>query len=58
MIAVAAFVLSAAVTVWVYAGYPLEKRFGLGREAGLFCVTEVHTSEDIERLAEALEEAL
>jgi glycine dehydrogenase subunit 1 len=40
----------------VLAGYPLEKEFGLN--AGLYCVTEVHTREDIEHLAEALEEAL
>jgi glycine dehydrogenase subunit 1 len=38
------------------AGFPLEKEFGLN--AGLYCVTEVHTTEDIERLADALEEAL
>jgi len=40
----------------VLAGYPLEKEFGLN--AGLYCVTEVHTRDDIERLADALEEAL
>ncbi len=42
----------------VLAGYPLERAFGLGPEAGLFCVTEVHTRDDIERLAVALEGAL
>lgn len=42
----------------VLAGYPVGKEFGLGVQAGLFCVTEVHTREDIERLASALEEAL
>jgi glycine dehydrogenase subunit 1 len=42
----------------VLAGYPIEKEFALGAQAGLFCVTEVHTREDIERLAGALEEAL
>jgi glycine dehydrogenase subunit 1 len=42
----------------VLAGYPLEKELGLGKEAGLFCVTEVHTRDDIERMARALEEAL
>ena len=40
----------------VLAGYPIEK--ALGVRAGLYCVTEVHTRDDIERLAEALEEAL
>src|SRR5271157_947439 len=40
----------------VLAGYPLEKEFGLN--AGLYCVTEVHTKDDIERLADALKEAL
>ena len=41
----------------VLAGYPLK---GLlpGAEAGLYCVTEVHTKDDIERLAMALEEAV
>jgi glycine dehydrogenase subunit 1 len=42
----------------ILAGYPLDKRFGLKAEAGLFCVTEVHTSDDIEKLADALEGAL
>ena len=42
----------------VLAGYPIQKSFGLGKEAGLYCVTEVHTREDIERLAAALEEAV
>ena len=41
----------------VLAGYPVQKDFGLG-EAGLYCVTEVHTRADIERLAAALEEAV
>jgi len=40
----------------VLAGYPLEKELGVN--AGLYCVTEVHTQDDIERLAEALEGAL
>jgi glycine cleavage system P protein (glycine dehydrogenase) subunit 1 len=40
----------------VLAGSPLEKEFGFN--AGLYCVTEVHTRDDIERLADALEEAL
>lgn len=42
----------------VLAGYPLDKSFGLGVEAGLFCVTELHTAADIELLADALEEVL
>jgi len=40
----------------VLGGYPLSG-FRLGREAGLFCVTEVHTHADIELLAAALGEA-
>ncbi len=39
----------------VLGGYPVDRRFNLEREAGLFCVTEVHTAEDIERLAAAVE---
>ena len=42
----------------VLAGYPISKSFGLGTEAGSFCVTEVHTRKDIERLADALAESL
>jgi glycine dehydrogenase subunit 1 len=42
----------------VLAGYPVERSLGLGVEAGIYCVTEVHTSEDIDRLAAALEGAL
>jgi len=42
----------------VLAGYPIQRSFGLGVEAGLYCVTEVHTTGDIERLAAALEEAV
>jgi glycine dehydrogenase subunit 1 len=42
----------------VLAGYPVPSSFGLGAEAGSFCVTEVHTPEDIERLASALEGSL
>ena len=41
----------------VLAGYPVQKAFGVG-EAGLYCVTEVHTVDDIERLAGALEEVV
>ncbi|MDG6954177.1 MAG: aminomethyl-transferring glycine dehydrogenase subunit GcvPA [Nitrososphaerota archaeon] len=42
----------------ILAGYPIGSEFGLRAEAGLFCVTEVHTRDDIERLAGALERAL
>ena len=42
----------------VLAGYPIQRSFGLGAEAGLYCVTEVHTREDIDSLAGALEEAI
>ncbi len=42
----------------ILGGYPVAKSFGLGVQAGSFCVTEVHTSEDIERLVAALEEVL
>ena len=42
----------------ILAGYPVPRAFGLGAEAGLYCVTEVHTRVDIERLAGALEEAI
>ena len=42
----------------VLGGYPVDGSFGLGREAGSFCVTEVHTRADIERLAHALERSL
>jgi hypothetical protein len=36
----------------------LDGRFKLGKEAGLFCVTEVHTAEDIDRLVAAVEAAV
>jgi len=42
----------------ILAGHPLEREFGLGPRIGLFCVTEVHDSEDIERLTVALQEAI
>jgi glycine cleavage system P protein (glycine dehydrogenase) subunit 1 len=42
----------------ILAGYPLPRSMGVGAEAGLFCVTEVHSRGDIEKLAAALEEAL
>ncbi|MBI3116189.1 MAG: aminomethyl-transferring glycine dehydrogenase subunit GcvPA [Thaumarchaeota archaeon] len=37
----------------VLAGYPISKDFGVG-EAGLYCVTEVHSSDDINRLVTAM----
>jgi len=40
------------------AGHPIYRSFGLGVEAGLYCVTEVHNHDDIERLAVSLEEVL
>ena len=42
----------------VLAGHPVYASFGLGVEAGTYCVTEVHDHGDIERLAEALEASL
>ena len=42
----------------VLAGYPVDRRFGLRVEAGMYCVTEVHTARDIARLVDALEEAV
>ncbi|HYC12396.1 MAG TPA: aminomethyl-transferring glycine dehydrogenase subunit GcvPA [Nitrososphaerales archaeon] len=42
----------------ILAGYPIDRRLGLGVEAGMFCVTEVHSQKDVERLVAALEEAL
>jgi glycine dehydrogenase subunit 1 len=39
----------------VLAGSPVDKAMGVGAEAGLYCVTEVHSRDDIERLASALE---
>ena len=42
----------------ILAGSPIPKEMGLGSEAGLYCVTEVHNSEDIEALASALEGVL
>jgi len=42
----------------VLAGYPLPTTFGAGVESGLYCVTEVHTREDIDRLVGSLKEVL
>lgn len=42
----------------ILAGHPLSREFGLGPRVGLYCVTEVHSAEDIERLAVALGGAL
>jgi glycine dehydrogenase subunit 1 len=42
----------------IMAGYPLTRHYpGIG-EAGGYCVTEVHTSDDISRLSEALQEVV
>jgi len=41
----------------ILAGSPIPREYGVG-EAGLYCVTEVHSRGDIERLAQALEEAI
>jgi glycine dehydrogenase subunit 1 len=38
----------------IMAGYPLTEHFSQIGEAGAFCVTEVHSSEDIGRLVDAL----
>jgi len=54
----AASVFKRMVRGGVLAGYPVERSFGLRAEAASFCVTEVHTHDDIERLAAALEGAL
>ena len=42
----------------VLGGYPIHDSLGLGAEAGLYCVTEVHNHEDIEKLATSLEEVI
>ncbi len=42
----------------VLGGYPIDGSFKLDHEAGLYCVTDVHTRDDIDRLASALEEAV
>ncbi len=42
----------------VLAGYPIPGSMGMDAEAGLYCVTEVHNADDIERLASSLEEVL
>ena len=42
----------------VLGGYPLDASFGLGKRTGLFCVTEVHNSSDIEFLADSLEKVV
>jgi glycine cleavage system P protein (glycine dehydrogenase) subunit 1 len=42
----------------IMAGYPMERSLGLGVEAASFCVTEVHTADDIERLVDAIEEVV
>jgi glycine dehydrogenase subunit 1 len=40
----------------VMAGYPLARHASQIGEAGAYCVTEVHSGEDIDRLVEALGE--
>ena len=42
----------------VIAGYSLENDYSELKNCGLVCVTEVHTKQDIDRLAEAIGEAL
>jgi glycine cleavage system P protein (glycine dehydrogenase) subunit 1 len=42
----------------ILAGHPVYGTPGLGKKAGLYCVTEVHDHDDIERLAVALEGVL
>ena len=42
----------------VMGGYPLAEHFDQIGEAGAFCVTEVHSSEDIQRLVDALGEVV
>ncbi len=42
----------------VMAGYPLAEHFAQIGEAGSYCVTEVHSSEDIGRLVDALAEVI
>ncbi len=42
----------------VLAGYPIPRSMAVGAEAGLYCVTEVHNADDIERLAASIEEVL
>ncbi len=39
----------------VLGGFPMERSLGIRAQAASFCVTEVHTREDIEKLAEAIE---
>jgi glycine dehydrogenase subunit 1 len=46
------------LTRGIFGGRPLSREFpGLG-ESALYCVTELHRAEDIERLASAVEEAI
>ncbi len=42
----------------ILAGYPIPRSMAVGAEAGLYCVTEVHNADDIERLAASIEEVL
>jgi glycine cleavage system P protein (glycine dehydrogenase) subunit 1 len=54
----ASFVFAELAKRGVMAGYPLAEHFSRIGEAGSFCVTEVHTSEDIGRLVVALGEVV
>jgi glycine dehydrogenase subunit 1 len=54
----AAWVFSELAKRGVMAGYPLAEHFSQIGEAGSFCVTEVHSSEDIGRLVDALGEVI
>jgi glycine dehydrogenase subunit 1 len=51
-------VFSRLAKAGVLAGSPVDSSYGVGAEAGLYCVTEVHTRDDIERLATSLEGAV
>jgi glycine cleavage system P protein (glycine dehydrogenase) subunit 1 len=42
----------------VLAGYPVSPGYGLEAQAGMYCVTEVHNGEDIDRLASEVRRAL
>jgi glycine dehydrogenase subunit 1 len=42
----------------IQGGKPLNKEFPDLGESALFCVTEIHTQEDIDRLSQVLEEVL
>jgi glycine dehydrogenase subunit 1 len=54
----AAWIFSELAKRGVMGGYPLAEHFNQIGEAGSFCVTEVHSSEDIGRLVDALGEVV